>query len=272
MRKALILIFLSTFLSAYASEYEYIPLVREGVQWTYLCEYMDYYQNDNTHPYVEVMKIRGDEKVNEIAYKQVYSNLNEEPVALIREEDKKVYAKFKQSDYECGMQIYLDYNEQTGEYLIYDFNKLGAGYAERMPWWSLSEGKIEVDGALRKAYYDEKSNSLFFIEGIGILYDYSPFYRPFGCQPDNATIYSLTHVIENGKIVFKTSYYSHYEYFVDHGMSINYGDVNHDQHVNVADVSEYYKGLANGISIDLNGDDTVNVGDVSKLYEIILGR
>lgn len=262
-------IFMIAFISAAAAEYEYVPLVREGVQWTYLCEYMDYDLFDEKYPYVEVLEIKGDENVDGITYKQVVSNLYEQPVALIREDDKKIYVKY--SDEEIGTQINLGYNEQTGEYLIYDFNKPSAGYAELLPGFRLTEEMIEIDGTFRKAYCYEDTKAPLFIEGIGILFDYSPFFRPFDWQPDNATSYTLTHVFENGNTVYKTDNHSHYEYFMNNGVSVYYCDVNHDHNVNVADVSEYFKRLIiDDTAKDINGDGEVNVGDVSALYSIIM--
>ena len=253
-------------------QYEYVPLVREGVKWVYMREHMDYDCVDKSFPfplpYVEVLEIKGEQPVDGVEYKQVMSNRSQEPVALIREDGKQVF--IKASDY--YIEYYLDYDKNTGEYLIYDFNKEGAGYENFAGFWHFNEKMIEIGGVMRKAYFREGTSSPEIIEGIGVLTDHSPFYHPYASQPDDGTIYGLTHMMENDEIVYKTDSFNHYEYYKARDYSIYFGDVNADSHHNVADVSVYFELLMQDIARDVNGDGQVNVGDISTLYNVILAQ
>lgn len=64
---------------------------------------------------------------------------------------------------------------------------------------------------------------------------------------------------------------------VDGGHNFDLGDVNHDESVNIADVSsliDYLLGVDNTICLicaDIDGDENVSIGDVSALIDILLG-
>lgn len=273
MRVSVILALLVALISADAAEYEYVPLVREGVQWYYLKE-TAYPGIQYCDPIVEVCEITGDSTVNGVTYKKVYRTRKwRGVVALIREENKKVFIL---SD---GYPASLYYDEQTGEYLIYDFNKWAAGYGSVFAYFY--SGVIEIQGKLRRAFYHVRSyndpatfdrNYPDIIEGIGIIQNYAPFYSPRGLPgPEDESQLNLTHVSENGEIVYKTRYYNDYEYFVRTGKALSFVDVNSDHNLNVADVSALYSIILNESRfIDINGDNKMNVADVSALYSIIM--
>ncbi len=254
MRVSVLLIVLAAFISAAAAEYEYVPLVREGVQWTHALERLDYGYICETPQRIDVFEIRGDTVVDDIAYNIIHWNTDDGsvPIRLIRESDKKVFLRF------------LNGNK---EYLIYDFNEFGAGYDAYL---ELKQEMVEIDGKLRKAYYVTTPESPIIIEGIGFILDYSTFFSPFGAEPDDGTFFELTHVTENGKMVYKTMYYVYYEYFAEHGIALSRVDVNHDKIVNVADVSAYFTDLMGQSAYDINGDEQGNVADVSFIYKAIL--
>ena len=276
MRVSVILAVLAAFISAGATEYEYVPLVREGVQWFYLNE-TAYPGIQYSEPRVDVYEIIGDSVVNGVSYKKVVNHNwgMSYIVRLIREEDQKVYI-LSDGRYYCG----IDYNLQTGETLIYDFSRDGAGYDNIFS--KFYARFIEINESLRWAYYFHPwyeyngydPDSPDIIEGIGMIHDYAPFFNPSdGTVPEDDSQYNLSHVIENGEIVYKTKYFNDYEYFMNTGKALSYYDVNGDHSLNVADVSALYSIILNDSRfIDINGDNKMNVADVSALYSNILGN
>ena len=239
-----------------AAEYNYVPLVREGVQWTYVYEFM--YEWFRFTPRIDTYTIGAETEVDGVVYRQVMLNDEQDAVALIREEDKKVYVK--RNDLTEIMEWPLNYDEERDEYLIYDFNKPGAGIIDA------EEGKeIMIGGTTRMSYGNDR-----LIEGIGLIEDYSVFCVVRMPMPEDGSMYNLAKVTENGETVYKTFFYRNYERIVQTGYSIYFGDMNHDKVVNSADISKYYEQLIGNGSYDMNGDGEVNSADVSTLYEVII--
>ena len=112
MRKITLLVLLFAVVgNIKAAHYEYIPLVRDGVEWGYSQQLFgkSYYRN----------LIQADTIVNDIAYKKFYtfkscSETADENLAFIRESGKQVYITFnnllKPGESLCDR-----------EYLFYDF-------------------------------------------------------------------------------------------------------------------------------------------------------
>ena len=112
MRKITLLVLLFAVVgNIKAAHYEYIPLVRDGVEWGYSQQLFgkSYYRN----------LIQADTIVNDIAYKKFYtfkscSETADENLAFIRESGKQVYITFNK--------LLMPVESLCDrEYLIYDF-------------------------------------------------------------------------------------------------------------------------------------------------------
>ena len=129
---------------AVAQEYEYFPLVREGVKWVYSISDYHYFDDYLTNPargdnmVYRTIEIKGDTIINGKTYKVVhkYSGdaINEENdtiPAYLREEDKMVYAIIPThrysyddalvSNFKITTDEYYDLLESGQEFLLYDF-------------------------------------------------------------------------------------------------------------------------------------------------------
>ena len=145
--------------------YEYVPLIREGVIWTYKYKETMYYLNDYCH-----ITFFGEEEIDGKIYKKCWRwnddcSFNPETanlIAYMREENGKIYTYLKQ--YQLDLAPYI-------EHVSYDFNFCEIGYyAIKINFI----GYETIDGTLRKKWkiiddeYDYWNESVF-IEGIGIL-------------------------------------------------------------------------------------------------------
>ena len=161
------------------SDYEYTPLVRDGVMWKYVHSGMNY---DYTEPYVfeTYCYISGTVEVDGKLYHKCFvenTNLDDVCVAYLREEDKRVYMMSVWED--SDREIYF-YNTNGKEELIYDFNlNVGDTYSSYITDLEVKNVKYEeVDGTVRKIYevYGERkfensyteSNLYTIVEGIGV--------------------------------------------------------------------------------------------------------
>lgn len=248
------------------TDFKYVPLVREGVQWTYYQDSMFGLPIEQ----IDTYEFKGDLIHNNTTYKKLLVNGNPKCVALMREADKKVYIIYD-SDYEG---IDMEKGEFDDEYLLYDFNIEGAGYDEYFEA-SSEVSQIAINGKLRQQYKYNNNESI--IEGIGFASSNMTFFAPYGVFPPDGSRYGLSHVLENGEIVYKGPRYNDCDFFKKYGVSIARCDIDFDGSINVGDISQIYNIMLSGTFEieemgDINNDGVVNVGDVSKLYEIILGQ
>ena len=161
------------------SDYEYTPLVKDGVMWKYVHSGMNY---DYTESYVfeTYCYISGTVEVDGKLYHKCFvenTNLDDVCVAYLREEDKRVYMMSVWED--SDREIYF-YNTNGKEELIYDFNlNVGDTYSSYITDLEVKNVKYEeVDGTVRKIYevYGERkfensyteSNLYTIVEGIGV--------------------------------------------------------------------------------------------------------
>ncbi len=129
-------------LTSYADDY--LPLLREGVKWVYV-EELNYVSPDGdelTFERLYTIEVKGDTVIDNVIYKKIYrtSNVtqwdedyaepfcsNFQPVACLREEGTKVYAKVLKDCYYDGLTPFLDgllYNLSIGkEEVLYEFDE-----------------------------------------------------------------------------------------------------------------------------------------------------
>lgn len=198
-------------------EYKYTPLVREGAKWEYRCGSTTVGQTPFT------ISIEGDTTLGGKAYKKCYIDLYESHMdgftesdlkyfnyhhivthtlaALLREEDKKVYAVYMDGyaalfDNCCfGQRTYIkdDYGNTKREWLLYDFNDVASVLAmpfsrvyvepDRFEGYTITSTiRTKIGKYLRNSYsvsvgtFDGAGNllgsantGLRIIEGIGLV-------------------------------------------------------------------------------------------------------
>jgi len=225
---------------AVAQEYEYVPLVREGVKWVYS------YQNTGEiyppDPNLSVgvvnltLELKGDTVIDGKTYKAMHKyygdNINTEndtiPIYL-REEDKIVYG-FVPHDgktyYDCPICGLYDPSvfsliEAGKEFILYDFNDPLAFFQSNSNLYKSCEYSYEAYGGIKpfrfadmvninghqaKRYVFTLLRNCCVIEGIGFDSMYEGYllsygYNSFSCDP----IFSLIHVIEDGKVIYQSA-------------------------------------------------------------------
>lgn len=157
-------------LAAWAEEpddYEYVPLVREGIEWTYAAVY---HMTDDGPSYFH-MQFYGDTVVDGITYKKCYEYQDSEfdpnkakLVGLAREENKAVYSKVNPELY------------KESEVLVYNY---GAGVNETFSTYDLGYINISavdfdyvtINGKKRKRIfcYEDNAGHDIAVEGLGFL-------------------------------------------------------------------------------------------------------
>jgi len=289
---------------AAAQEYEYVPFVREGVKWVY---YYQNYGNQNFPPDPNLqsgtvylnLELKGDVVINGKTYKAMhkyYGNaINEEndtiPIYL-REKDQvvygitpdgKTYADCPIGNICEGGFIFEDIRDGN-EFVLYDFqdpesywdSHYNINGSETAYYQLLSIDTIAVGDHHVKRYTNSIGGPepFYIIEGIGIdapgdSYTLFPLRPAFTGTHD--TCFHLSHVIENGKIIYKGIYY-------DPALFEIPGDVNGDGEINIADANSVIDvvvmggnaGHTRAPAADANDDGEVNIGDINYIINIIL--
>ena len=222
---------------AVAQDYEYVPLVREGVKWVY--SYVRYQNSaDPSLPHGVTklnLELKGDTIIGGKTYKAMHKYfgdaINEEndtiPIYL-REEDKVVYGIVPDGKIYgdcaicCGDNGYSSEIKNGEEFVMYDFNDLATLLRANSTLFILAEAFAEEDGdpnPLRftdtitindkkvKRYVYYCFGDLCFIEGIGFdskVYGYLLAYLyPQSMSRDDD--FFLSHVIEDGKVIYRSA-------------------------------------------------------------------
>ena len=233
-----LLVAMATAMGIGAAEYQYVPLVQEGVKWVYAytvpSEANEYAPQPTIYYAIE---LKGDTLIGGEQYKKAYRYFLREhkeldtstmyPVAYVRETNKKVYGISNEhvdavAFYNTGI-----YNRSNVEgkkvdkidghdlYLMCDFGDVYRYFEDfEYPYFNSTNGYeesfIEIDGYLRKKYI---LSELTLIEGVG--FDVSipfvgdwlnPYVELLTCLCDRPM--GLAHV-ENadGKVIYKGRYY-----------------------------------------------------------------
>jgi hypothetical protein len=138
---------------------------------------------------------------------------------------------------------------------------------------------VEIDGysCNRYAYFDENGQvQCYIIEGIGIdSRDMGDLLAPFTRKPDPEADYQeycgLSHVIKDGKIIYKGMRYD-----ADR-VELNLYDVDGDGQVNIADVTALIDlllspGMLMQHHADVDSSGEMNIADVTSLIDYLLGK
>ena len=292
----LLLLSLLMLINAGATEYEYVPLVREGVVWEYvgtLQEHDAYECLMEGFPWHTLYRLEfnGTTTIDGLQYHNVYRTDYDEHgnaqepylVTYVREENKVVTA-FMYNEYDCYENYWWSIPKT-----LYDFNK-----AMFLPDWScdgsepdylcnpidymnplsVSSIELEVGGTTRKGYYIDHGSEYYSfktIEGIGVDCNFGDLLVPYrnyytGTNP----MAGLAAVYENGELVYKGCKYNRAQSLKK--------DVDGDGCVTAADVTAIYNYLLNNTEddyneiYDVNGDIQVTSADITAIYNVMLGE
>lgn len=273
-------------------DYEYVPFVREGVQWVY------YYDNPFN---VEVLgmadgiqyysfELKGDTVIDGKSYKPVQlsylTSTGEETTqdfvpAYLREEDKKVYAILPEGRWypQCPVGLGLvvssnpNYSVAADEFVLYDFNDPTSLYEEYegfFPDYTYTDTIAVGTNHLCKRHHYVRDygpqNEMLIIEGYGYVSGYGmPLYYFPTLITGMQVFYHLSHVIENGKIIYKGTHYIP-------------GDVNGDGEVTIADANSVIDvvimggnaGHTRAPAADLDDNGEVNISDLNIVIDLII--
>ena len=158
-----VLLFIS-FQGAYASNENYISLLREGVRWEYKFINSDLIteSSDVTTFYIE---IKDSKILNDTIYKccMAWSNANDTTILVYLREDIPLKRAYFKGSYDNSVEI-----------LLYDFNDIFQSY--NLQWWKecfeYIKDVVVYDGISydRFVFFDNSGEIIFYIiEGIGFV-------------------------------------------------------------------------------------------------------
>ena len=219
-----------------AQEYEYVPLVREGVKWVYFYDTSDEFHSDPNLAVGKVyltLELKGDTVINGKSYKAMHKyygdaiNTENDTIPIyLREEDKVVYGIIPDGKtyHDCPITRfgYLR-NRGNQEFILYDFNDPVAfcqtysdiyqydqefyeehSYKPAKPFKFADT--VTINGHKVKRYVFSLLGECCFIESIGFDSLLHGYLLAFGydhlmCAP----IFGLSHVIEDGKVIYQSA-------------------------------------------------------------------
>lgn len=231
MKKFFIISFLALLgmTQAAAQDYEYVPLVREGVKW--VC-YSEIPISTYTIKHFFTLEFKGDAVINGVTYKAMHYYSGEEidpnndtiPVYM-REEGKVVYAivpdgkTYEECPIDCFSDSTINEDIIAGrEFVLYDFNDPIAFIMSKVPQNDNPTNPITHPvmfqnfmlgdrSVKRYVFSTRKMSGACFIEGIGCdaLTQGYPLAFPNDQQSGESTMH-LDHVIEDGKVIYSSEH------------------------------------------------------------------
>ena len=278
-------------------EDELLHLVREGVQW--VNERVVIEHGDTTRSYYTYEFKGMDEREHSLCHYYEGDSLDSERDSVIA----KFFPNWINPTFDFNkalLAVYYNYNERIMMSFInnglYGFSpdteSLLDGYNPVM-FYNIFQTREEltldnflevepiwIDGyrCRRFAYYGDGDEPLcYVVEGIGFdSRDMGDLLTPFTRQPDPDADYQeywgLSHVIKDGKVIYKGMRYNK-----NNDVPGIPGDVNGDMVVTITDVTAIIDFLLRSFhvtieSYDVNRDGFVSIADVTSLVEILLAN
>ena len=244
MKKFFIISFLALLGITQAAAYnnEYVPFVREGVKWVYYYINSGYipYEGLTVGTVYLNLEIKGDTIINGKTYKAMHkyygdeiNNLNDTIPVYLREENRVVYGIVPDGKvnpdcfvgygpvpvfgYESNSIFSLVWDGE--EFVLYDFNNTQNYYEDFYSYWNdpydpnffsyIGCDTITIGNRFAKRHkLTENYHEDYIIEGIGFDgmnpgYTLAYFYM----QMANYPRFHLSHVIEDGRIIYKGIHY-----------------------------------------------------------------
>ena len=286
----------------------YMPLIREGVKWvnehvtvnngdTTCCYYT--YEFKGNHPETfdygltckALYRYEGDHHMIDVDNDSIVAALREnesivlayrnEPLSLVYSQDRSMIGFSGGILYEMSS----DYN---GTMLSKDYYMMYQNEQVLNDENLVTLEPMIIDGyrCSRLAYLDEQGDTLaYVVEGIGFdSRDMGDLLTPFTRRPDPTADHQewcgLSHVIKDGKIIYKGMRYN------PNATIFILSDVNGDGEVNIGDANSVIDvvimggnnghpripGQNNDGYGDVNGDGEVNIADVNAIIDMILSN
>ncbi len=243
MKKTLLIMLLSLLgmTQAVAQDYEYVPLVREGVKWVYYYENTgDFYPPDPDLAIGKVyltLELKGDTVIDGKVYKALHKYYGDQintvsdtvPIYL-REEGKIVYGIVPEGVIYPDCPIYCFGNQAISalindgkEFILYDFNdpvsfcqSYSSMYRENEEAYEITgfnylkpfkfADVVTINGRPSKRYVFGLLENCCFIEGIGFDGMGDGYLVAFGYDRlMSAPPFCLSHVIEDGEVIYRSA-------------------------------------------------------------------
>ena len=240
MKKIIIISLLAVFgLSLWASEEcEYVPFVREGVKWVYVYQGPRQGDENSREDKYYTLEMKGDTVIGGKSYKPMHlysgdsiSESNDSVPVYLREEDKVVYAIIPEGRSYPECPVGFSTVTPGVEFFLYDFNvpesdiEVGRHHivSDYHRFHISKVDTLQVGHRICRRYCDFTNVYYFIIDGYGYAGHASGTPLALGgeCR--------MSHIIEDGELVFKTHLYQEdepedYEYvpFVREGVKWNY--------------------------------------------------
>lgn len=244
------------------SEYEYVSFVREGIKWVYAYNnpFLDYVLDMPIGLQYYSYEMKGNVQIGDKTYKPVVlthyldkdgqsKEVEDYTPICLREENKVVYAihpdgiLHPQCPVGYGWYISDPYGDlplytTNEEFVLYDFNDPMRLYSSEDFWGEVEycgSGTMTIGGEERKYHHYQSlyGEDDLIIEGIG--YDGMAGFPLFYFETFITGLqvgYGLSHVIENGQVVYTGRWY-------DPGVSVGIDEVVIDKTGNLIDENYY---------------------------------
>jgi len=294
-------------------DYDYLPLLREGVQWvnqkvtinhgdtTYTYYTYEFNGKEVNRNYLRCFRYTGkslDEsddvelaalfqghEYNDLYRREYYiyqcplfnQTIEEHRSMLIKTVPDGHFAIYGFSS--SGYNLDVDYTPNFYIYIskgVYGYNYYDFPFT-RDRLFEVEPLTIDGVSCSRFAYVDEQGNPLaYVVEGIGFdSYDMGDLLTPFTRKPDpdadHQEYWGLSHVVKDGKIIYKGM---RYNAALVEGVK---GDVNGDGEATIVDVTaliDYLLGATdrsiNHVAADVNGNNEITISDVTALIDLLL--
>ena len=247
MKKYLIIVILALLgvIQSLAQENGYVPFVREGVQWicfyenrgTYYPQWRDQFFQPGKNYFT--LEIKGDSVINGLLYKAMHkycgdsiNSVNDTVLVYLREENKIVYGIVPGGQEKTFPDFWISYGplhssnveellKAGEEFILLNFNDPETFYRNICNHFNdygfeslgIDELGLGEQKAKRHKFRIRDTFDYYVIEGIGVdgyRAGYPLSYLHTDVNPILEPAYYLSHVVENGEIVYK---------------SVNYGEV-----------------------------------------------
>ena len=211
-----------------SQEYEYVPFVREGVKW--VCSSKKLPINNYTIEHFFTLEFKGEAVFNDKTYKamHMYSGEDIDPnndtiPVYMREEGKVVYAivpdgkTYEDCPIDCLNDSTIAEDIRAGrEFVLYDFNDPEGFIMSKIPQnpYVIHQVKPQTimvgdRSVTRYVFQTRIMYGACFIEGIGCdgLVQGYPLAFPSDRKSSQYQMH-LSHVIENGKVIYRSEHYN----------------------------------------------------------------
>ncbi len=206
---------------------------------------------------------------------------NNLPMRKVVEEGRNLFGGIYTASVDEGAMYYLQHDDPNATLMSYIRSQRKPKILTTDNFTEVEPVEIEGVQCRRYAYVDESGEvQAYVVEGIGFdSRDMGDLLTPFTRKPDPDADYQewcgLSHVIKDGKIIYKGL---RYDAAAVEGLTDELpGDVNDDGIVDISDVTTMIDLVLNGsqlhrVPADMDNDSSVDINDITDLINLILGN